>query len=334
MPDPRRRVTRLAPSPTGALHLGNALTFMTNWAMARKLGWEVVLRVEDLDGTRIKPGSADQAIAVLRWLGMDWDRGPLYQRHDLKPYHEALSLLRDRGLIYACQATRKQIEAALSAPNEGDHELRYPGPAAMAQSLGPQEVSPPLSLQARMPLLEDDAYAWRLVVPDREVAYVDELHGNKRLNVQQQVGDFVVASKAGLPAYQLAVVVDDARQGITDIVRGDDLMDSAPRQRILYEALGLVDEQTPPPGYYHLPMVYGPDGLRLAKRHGDTRLVYYQSSGVCASRVIGLLAYWGGLQAQRTPMSASEYVRAFDPDKIRLDPIHFCAEDEAWLQAE
>jgi len=331
---PTTNTTRLAPSPTGALHLGNALTFMVNWALARKLGWRVVLRVEDLDGPRIKQGADRLAVELLEWLGMDWDDGPVYQSADLSPYQTALELLRRQGDIYPCDATRKQIEAALSAPNEGDHELRYPPPEDWARlGLGQAErgagaPSTESDHPNAPPLLADDRYAWRLRVPDEAIAFTDALHGAQEINVQQHVGDFVVATKAGLPAYQLAVVVDDARQGVTQVMRGDDLLSSTARQVLLYHRLGLSDQI---PSYTHLPMVYGEDGRRLAKRHGDTRLVRYMSDGVPVERVIGLLGYWAGLQSDREPMTSLEFVRAIEIDGLSKDPITFTSDDDAWL---
>ncbi|MEM1355331.1 MAG: glutamate--tRNA ligase family protein [Planctomycetota bacterium] len=321
-PSDNQRVTRLAPSPTGALHLGNALTFLTNWALARRLGWRIVLRIEDLDGPRIKQGSDGQAIDLLRWLGIDWDGGPTYQSADLAPYRQALESLAQRGLIYPSDATRSQIEAALSAPHEGDHELRYPGINRPAGGGFGLDADTP-------PLLEDDDTAWRLVVPDEAVCFVDQVLGERRVNVQRQVGDFVVATKAGLPAYQLAVVVDDARQGVTDVVRGSDLVDSTARQLLLYRHLVIG----PVPAYYHLPLVYGVDGLRLAKRHGDTRLVRYREQGIPAQRVVGLLAYWAGLVDRPEPMDALAFARLLEPDRLPSGSVTFTPEHEQWLQA-
>jgi len=314
--------TRLAPSPTGALHLGNALTFLTNWALARRHGWRIILRIEDLDGPRIKQGSDGQAIALLRWLGIDWDEGPIYQSTDLSPYRTALQSLAERGLIYPCSATRKQIEASLSAPNAGEHELRYPGINRPTGDRFAFNADAP-------PLLEEGDTCWRLIVPDQDITFDDRVLGQRTVNVQQQVGDFVVATKAGLPAYQLAVVVDDARQGVTDIVRGSDLVDSTARQQLLYHHLGLE----PLPTYYHLPLVYGPDGLRLAKRHGDTRLATYREQGLPAERVVGLLAHWAGLTAQLEPMYAAVFAQRLEPDRLPQTPVTFTPEHEQWLQA-
>ncbi|MEM8864871.1 MAG: tRNA glutamyl-Q(34) synthetase GluQRS [Planctomycetota bacterium] len=310
------RTTRLAPSPTGALHLGNARTFLINWAMARQAGWRILLRIEDLDGPRIKAGAAELAIDVLRWLGLDWDEGPLYQSHDLTPYEQALATLADAGEAYPCRCTRSQIAAAaLSAPHAADHDLRYPGTCRPAERR-PMEFG----------TVDKGNTAWRLRAPNVEAQFEDEFVGPYRHNLQQSVGDFVIATKAGLPSYQLAVVVDDARQGVTDVVRGDDLLLSTPRQQLLYERLELGE----PPRRYHLPMVIGEDGRRLAKRHGDTRVDHYRQRGVAPERVLGLLAEWCGL-GQREPITAETFLQQFDLAKLPREEIVFTAADDRWL---
>ena len=313
--------TRLAPSPTGALHLGNARTFLINWALARQRGQRILLRIEDLDGPRIKRGSDRLAMDTLAWLGLDWDEGPIYQAADLEPYRHALARLLEGGHVYPCDATRKEIEAAQSAPHRDDHELRYPGT---------NRPTPATDRDAWPSLLDAGPHAWRLIVPDGPIAFDDELHGKVSVDVQQQVGDFVVATKAGLPAYQLAVVVDDARQEVTDVVRGDDLLRSTARQVLLYGLLGLGD----PPRYAHVPLVIGEDGRRLAKRHGDTRLARYRELGVDAHRVVALLASWCGATPRGQPvdaMTAAEFADRFELDAIPREPVMFTHEDEAWL---
>ncbi|MGB0767456.1 MAG: glutamate--tRNA ligase family protein, partial [Phycisphaeraceae bacterium] len=260
------------------------------------------------------------AVEVLGWLGLDWDVGPVSQRADLSVYEAALATLRDRGLIYPCDATRKEIESAASAPHESDGETRYPGlnrPAA-----GRYEVT-----DKTPPLLADDRYAWRLVVPDGPIGYVDRLRGAGSEDVQARVGDFALATKAGLPAYQLAVVVDDARQGVTDVVRGDDLLNSTPRQVLLYRLLGLGE----PPRYWHLPLVRGEGGRRMAKRDDAVRLTTYLAAGVAGERVVGLLACWAGLIDRPEPMSARDFADRLDPDAIDYPSPQFTAMDERWL---
>ena len=310
--------TRLAPSPTGALHLGNARSFLVNWAIARQQGWEVVLRIEDLDGPRVKAGANEGAIDVLQWLGIDWDAGPFTQRSDLAPYRTALERLAAQGDIYPCGCTRKEIEAAsLSAPHGDEHELRYPGTCRPL-------ASTPLPPEA----LDQPGVAWRLRVPDGATTFVDHVAGEHAHNIAATSGDFLVATKEGLPSYQLAVVVDDARQGIDSIVRGDDLLGSTHRQLLLQQQLGIA----PPPEYYHLPLVIGEDGRRLAKRHGDSRISHYRQLGVTPRKIIGLLAEWCGLGPRRN-LSATEFLAAFDFAKLPRQPITFTAQDDAWLRA-
>ena len=308
--------TRLAPSPTGALHLGNARTFLVNWALARQRGWKIVLRIEDLDGPRIKAGATEQAISLLEWLGLDWDEGPFFQLHDQTAYQAALKQLAEQQMIYPCRCTRKQLEAAsLSAPHGHEHDLRYPG------NCRPSKEEP-----VDQTLLGAEGVAWRIRVPKQPTAFEDAFAGRQKFDIQQTVGDFLVATKAGLTSYQLAVVVDDARQGIDQVVRGDDLLASTPRQMLLYERLKLG----PPPTYTHLPLVIGEDGRRLAKRHGDSRVTHYQEQGVLPERVLGLLAEWCGLGPRRE-MSTIEFLDQFELQKISQEPIVFTAADDAWL---
>jgi glutamyl-tRNA synthetase len=304
--------TRLAPSPTGALHLGNARTFLINWALARRHGWEIVLRIEDLDGPRIKPGAAQATIATLRWLGIDWDDGPYIQSADLEPFRQAMRRLAAGALVYPSDLTRSEIEAAASAPQEGAHDR--PFPSSLRPALAPLDFDGPST-------------NWRFATPPGLVSFHDGFAGPQVHDPGASIGDFVVWTRYDRPAYQLAVVVDDARQGITQVVRGDDLLDSAARQLLLYRALGLVPE----PVYTHLPLVKGPDGRRLAKRHGDTRLDAYLARGVPAERVIGLIAHWSGVPGPRRPLSAAEFGGAFDPAKMSREAIVFTPEDNRWL---
>lgn len=320
MPHSLIPTTRLAPSPTGALHLGNARTFLLNWAMARRFDWRIVLRIDDLDGPRIKAGADRDAIDILGWLGIDYDEGPFYQTQARDRYASVWRQLAARGLIYPCHCTRSQIQAAsLSAPQEGDHELRYPGTCRPAQ---PQPL-----------VVDDDAVAdtiasaaWRLRVPDEPIDYVDQWRGPQTSHVQREVGDFLVFTRQGTPAYQLAVVCDDDAQSITHVVRGDDLLASTARQRILQDCLGIQ----PLTLYWHFPLVVGPDGRRLAKRHGDSRIAAYRDAGVPATRILGLLAEWSGL-GPRQEMDAREFARRLDVARIPRTPLVFTAEDHAWL---
>lgn len=331
------QVTRLAPSPTGALHLGNARTFLITWALARRLGWRVVLRVEDLDTPRVKPGAAEGLMETLRWLGMDWDpptvgpnENPLVQSRDLEPYRAAMRVLAERGRAYPCELTRHQIEQAASAPQEGAHDVVF------GAELRPESAGAELdfdAVQAGTVRLGGEPANWRFLTPDERtgglVRFVDRFAGPQEHVPAETVGDFVLWTKRDQPSYQLAVVVDDDRQGVTQVVRGDDLLDSAGRQILLRHALGLSREVT----YWHLPLVIGIDGRRLAKRHGDTRVDEYRRRKVPAEIVIGLIASWTIPGVARRAMSATEFRSAFDPDRMVRGAVTFTVEDDQWLLA-
>lgn len=310
---PAGPVTRLAPSPTGALHLGNARTFLINWALAKRHSWEVVARIEDLDTPRVKPGALEQTLETLAWLGLDWTGVVLVQSDDLTPYEDAMCKLARLGLVYPCELTRSEIEAAASAPQDGvAREARF---------------DPSLRPTDRPSTFEDTGTNWRFVVEPGVVDFLDLAAGPQRVDVDQGVGDFVVWTKRAQPSYQLAVTVDDHRQGVTHIVRGNDLIDSTGRQALLRKALGI----RPEPVHAHLPLVRGEDGRRLAKRHGDTRLDTYRARGVPPERVIGLLASWSGVGPTRVEMNAHDFARAFSLDTMPRNDVTFTPEDEQWL---
>ncbi len=308
-------ISRLAPSPTGALHLGNAYAFLVNWALAQQNGWGLVLRIDDLDGPRTKKGADELAIKDLEWLGLDWTGLPYYQSENLPGYASALDQLKSNEMIYPCTCSRKQIEQVQAAPHGNEHELRYPGTCR------------PLSTSGFLPPPADKSIAWRLVVSEQPVEFDDQVHGHQVINIQKEVGDFVVSTKEGLPAYQLAVVVDDFKQKVSHIVRGDDLLPSTGRQILIYRMLGL----SPLPHYYHLPIVCGPDGRRLAKRHGDSRVAFYREKGISPFRVVGLIAFWCRITEQRQLMSASEFAGQFRLELVPHNRITFTYEDEQWL---
>ncbi len=313
------RVTRLAPSPTGALHLGNARTFLANWLLARQNGWQVLLRIEDLDGPRVKAGAAASALADLAWLGLDWDRQAPDQSTRTAAYQAALDLLAGKGLAYACICTRSDVARAASAPHREDAGAVYPGTCRGRYA----------SAQAAQ-AATGRAACWRFATDGQAIAFDDQLAGPQRFRMEEIGGDFVIVKSDGQAAYQLAVVVDDAAGGVTDVVRGDDLLDSTPRQILLRRALGLGDGVH----YWHLPLVVGPDGRRLAKRHGDTRLAHYRDGGLGPERMLGLLGYWLGALDRRRPAPLAELLETFRPDRIPPRPITFSPDDEAYLTAQ
>jgi glutamyl-tRNA synthetase len=281
--------------------------------MARRAGWRVLLRIEDLDGPRVKPGAAERVVDTLAWLGMDWDESPMTQSHDMRAYAGAMEQLASRALVYPCALTRREIELAASAPHADDHETAFPASLRPAQ---------------RPSRFDERDESWRFVAREGVVRFTDAMHGEVGVDVSRQVGDFVVWTKRAQPAYQLAVVVDDARQGVTQVVRADDLLDSTGRQLLLHEALGI--ERIP--AYTHLPLVVGADGKRLAKRHGDTRLETYRTGGVPPERVVALMARWCGMGEPAT-LSSREFAAGLDLARIPLDPLVMTPEDDVWLKA-
>jgi glutamyl-tRNA synthetase len=327
--------TRLAPSPTGALHLGNARTFLVNWLLARQRGWRIILRVEDLDGPRIKRGADVQAIEDLRWLGIDWDGQPLHQSQRLAHYRAAVERLLARGLAYPCTCSRREVDLAASAPHAEDGAAIYPGTCRgrwtsveEAQRAAGRRPALRFAVQSEQ---EKGGHSCliRRSVPLFPLEFADEFAGRHTFDAASQLGDFVIAKADGTPAYQLAVVVDDAAMGITHVVRGDDLLDSTPRQMLLYRALGL---ERAIPSYCHLPLVVGQDGRRLAKRHGDTRLSSYRAAGISAGRVLSLLGRWCGVEAPE-PRCAADLLERFDLARVPRQPIVFTADDERFLRA-
>ncbi|CAN5121037.1 tRNA glutamyl-Q(34) synthetase GluQRS [soil metagenome] len=292
---------RLAPSPTGAQHVGNARTYLVAWLAARSRGGEVRLRLEDIDSPRIKPGATEQAFDDLRWLGLDWDGEPVIQTHRVSLYQQALADLKARELVYPCTCTRNDILAAASAPHAEHEGPIYPGTCAS------RTVSDAATLT--------EPYAWRFRVTESPT-YDDLLLGPTRINLHDIGGDFVIWKTVNTPAYQLAVVVDDAAMGITEVIRGDDLVPSTPRQLLLYRVLNLT-----PPRFGHLALVVGEDGRRLAKRHGDTRLSTLRERGVTADALIGLLAWSCGWIANIEPMTARDLLPLFRLDSIPRTPF-------------
>jgi glutamyl-tRNA synthetase len=301
-------VGRLAPSPTGAQHVGNARTYLIAWLAARSGGGKVVLRIEDIDSPRIKPGAAEQAMDDLRWLGLNWDEGPVFQTQRLALYEAALAHLQAAEAVYPCTCTRSDIADAASAPHAEHEGPVYPGTCAGGRA-------------ADYRTLGDMPFAWRFRVASGPIEFHDDYREAVQIDLHKLGGAFVVWKSAGTPAYQLAVVVDDAAQGITQVIRGDDLIASTPRQLLLYQALGLKA-----PRFCHVPLVVGPDGRRLAKRHGDTRLATLRSAGVKPETLLGLLAWSCGWLEKPEPVRAQELLPLFRLDKIPAEPFVFTME--------
>lgn len=311
-----REVTRLAPSPTGALHLGNARTFLVNFLLARQGRWQVRLRVEDLDGPRLKKGADRQALEDLRWLGISWDSGPDYQSATPERYAAAAERLVASGHAYPCTCTRSEVDSAASAPHSSDGAAAYPGTCRGKY----ETVEAARSATGRNPCL-------RFKIGSGEFTYVDGFAGARRF-ILPDLGDFVIQKADGTPAYQLACALDDAETGVTQVVRGDDLLESVPRQILLMRALGFGDRV---PRYSHLPLVVGADGRRLAKRHGDTRLASYRSAGVSVGRILALMARWLGMP-EREYGSAAEMVADFEIGRMSREQVVMSEADELMIR--
>jgi glutamyl-tRNA synthetase len=297
--------------------LGNVRTLLINWALARQNGWTIIMRIEDLDRTRVRPGAAERLLDGLAWLGIDFDQGPLYQSHDLEPFIQAMMRLCGERIAYRCDLTRRQIQSAASAPHVDSGEPCF-GPELRPRPEGrTEDVFEFAKLDSN----------YRLVVEPGELAIFDEFAGDSRHSPFNEVGDFLIWTKLGVPAYQLAVVVDDARQGVTDVVRGDDLLPSAARQELVYRALGL-----PVPRWWHLPLVTAEDGRRLAKRNDDAHLDRCRAAGIAPQRIIGLMASWSGVCEQPGEMTREEFLKRFDIGRVPKSPASFSVADRAWLE--
>ena len=290
-------VGRFAPSPSGRMHMRNLWSCLLAWLSARSAGGEMVLRLEDLDPDRCRQAYCDQVMRDLEWLGLDWDGAPVYQSKRTELYRQAFQKLEQQGIIYPCFCTRAERLAA-SAPHRSDGIAVYDGRCGR------------LTAEEREKLAHTRRPAWRVRVPGEEVSFTDLLQGSFSENLAQDCGDFILRRSDGVYAYQLAVVVDDADMGVTQVVRGSDLLSSAPRQIWLQDRLGL-----PHPEYGHLPLLLAPDGRRLAKRDRDLELGRLQEE-FTASELVGRLAFAAGLTDRPDPMTPRELIPFFSWEKL------------------
>jgi glutamyl-tRNA synthetase len=291
------------------MHLGNARTALLSWLQVRAQGGTFLLRVEDLDRARCKPELVDEMYRDLEYLGLDWDEKPWIQSERQALYDAAAAELARDGRTYPCFCTRAEIARAAVAPHgPGDDGPRYPGTCrglSDAERLERQRVRPP---------------AVRFIPRSGAISFVDGVHGEQVEDVDAVVGDFVIRRNDGVASYQLAVVVDDAASGITDVLRGDDLLSSTARQLALYQALGLKA-----PAFHHVPLLVDAQGRRLAKRDGPPALVDLRQAGVPAERVVGLLAHCSGL-GPPGPARARDLVGEFQLPQVGRQAVVVSAE--------
>ena len=294
-------VGRFAPTPSGRMHLGNVFAALVAWLSVRSRGGQMVLRMEDLDTQRTKAEYAETLRKDLLWLGLDWDAEtpPQSQRSDT--YDRYFGALQDMGLLYPCYCTRSQLHN-VNAPHLADGTYVYPGTCR------------------NLTQAEKDAFdrkpAWRVTVPDKIWIVEDKIQGVYRENLATDCGDFVVRRADGIYVYQLAVTVDDGEAGVTEVVRGNDLLSSAPRQMYLQELFGFSH-----PEYAHVPMLLAPDGRRLSKRDRDLDLGQLQKV-MKPEKLLGSLACSAGLLSSPEEISAKELAKEFSWDKLRREDIY------------
>ncbi len=289
MDDNRKVVGRFAPSPSGRMHLGNVYAALMSWLYAKKQGGSWSIRIEDLDAMRCPRHFADEIIDDLRWLGLESDGEILYQSERAAVYLEYFNMLAAQGLIYDCFCSRADLRAS-SAPHSSDGTPIYPG---TCRRLTPAQHAEMLKI--RRP-------SQRVHVPDEESFFIDGNYGDQRCNLQRDCGDFVVRRADGVFAYQLAVTVDDALSGVTEVVRGCDLLPSAHLQIFLYKKLGFN-----PPRFRHLPLLTAPDGRRLSKRDSDTNMDYLRAN-YTPRQLIGIIMHRAGLCGAGEELTLDEAV--------------------------
>ena len=293
-------VGRFAPTPSGRMHLGNVFAALIAWLSVRSRDGEMVLRMEDLDTQRTSAEFAEILRDDLRWLGFTWDRETPPQSQRSAVYDNYFEILREKGLLYPCYCTRSQLHS-VNAPHLSDGTYVYPG---TCRNLTEGERA-----------AFHRAPAWRVVVPDRVWTVEDRIQGTYRCNLATECGDMVVRRADGVYVYQLAVTVDDGEAGVTEVVRGMDLLSSAPRQMYLQELFGFAH-----PEYAHVPMLLAPDGRRLSKRDRDLDLGILRQR-LSREALLGVLAFAAGLIDQEISVSLKELTKEFSWKKLSGDHI-------------
>lgn len=298
---------RFAPSPSGRMHLGNVFCALFAWLFCRKENGNMVLRIEDLDPARCKPQYTAQLIEDLTFLGLDWDPGgnePGFLQSQRSDYYAAcFDKLRQTGLVYPCFCSRNELHDA-SAPHASDGSSLYTG---RCKNLTPEQKTQ--KSLTRSP-------AWRLAVENAQYTFADILQGRVTQALAQECGDFILRRSDGVFAYQLAVVADDAAMGVTQVVRGSDLLSSTPRQLYLYDLLGYT-----PPTYAHLPLLLSESGARLSKRDKSLDLGALRAAGVSAEQILGALGWLGGILQTNEPAALRELLSEFSAQKVRTENI-------------
>ena len=318
-------IGRFAPSPTGRMHLGNVFSALLSWLSAKSKGGQWLLRIEDIDRGRSRQEYAQMLMDDLQWLGLPWDGEPVYQSERSDIYEHYFQELQQRGLTYPCYCTRADL-LATQAPHESDGRVVYPGtcrpkekalpqplPIGRGEDTSPTENNDCMQGNSSPPYREgqgEGLAATRLMVPNETVTFVDGHYGEHSVNLASQVGDFVIRRKDRAWAYQLVVVVDDALMGVTEVVRGQDLLLSSPQQLWLARLLGFE-----PPQFIHLPLLCNEQGQRLSKRDQSLDMASLRQR-YTAQEIIGQLAFHAGLLKEPEPISPRNLLPLMDWDKI------------------
>ena len=293
----KKPVGRFAPTPSGRMHLGNVFAALMAWLAVRSEDGTMILRMEDLDTQRTKPEYCDVLRQDLAWLGLDYDQETPPQSTRSAVYGAYLEKLRQMDLLYPCYCTRAQLHS-VNAPHRADGTYVYPGTCRENPPKNPDRIP-----------------SWRVKVPDEDWCVVDKIQGRYTENLARDCGDFVLQRGDGAYLYQLAVTVDDGESGVTQVVRGVDLLNSAPRQMYLQKLLGFSH-----PEYAHVPLLVAPDGRRLSKRDRDMDLGYLRQH-LSAPQLIGILAQAAGLTEKPEPVMPTELIGEFSWDKLRKEDI-------------
>ena len=301
-------VGRFAPTPSGRMHLGNVFAALIAWLSVKSRDGHMVLRMEDLDTQRTREECAETLRDDLLWLGLDWDLETQPQSKRSAVYDGYFEKLRELGLLYPCYCTRSQLHN-VNAPHLSDGTPVYAGTCR--------------NLTAAERAAFDRAPAWRVRVPEKQWTVEDKIQGTYTENLDTDCGDFVVRRADGVYVYQLAVTVDDGEAGVTEVVRGRDLLSSAPRQMYLQELFGFSH-----PEYGHVPMLLAPDGRRLSKRDRDLDLGQLRQA-MTAEKLLGSLACSAGILDKSTPISARELAKEFSYTKLKTEDI--CLDGEIFL---
>ena len=299
-------VGRFAPTPSGFLHLGNVFCSLLAWLYAKSSGGKIILRVEDLDPQRCTRQRADQLARDLEWLGLEWDggayisdnSGSYFQSQRSHVYAQYFAQLQERELIYPCFCSRSELHAA-EAPHLSDGRIIYSG---TCRQLTPEQ---------RQAKAQKRAPAYRLQIEDEPINFLDGHYGPQSFNLAKESGDFIVRRSDGVFAYQLAVTIDDALMGVTQVVRGCDLLSSTPMQLYIYHLLGFT-----PPSFFHIPLLVDATGRRLSKRDGDLEIAALRKAYGSPEPIIGFLAYLAGQIAKPVPLCVADLLPLFAASKI------------------